>query len=241
MPSLSVNFYENYGVYAMDMRIISLDIETANLDMKAEGLSFDDPKGWRTSVVCLHDGVLNMTHTYVHPDEYEEVKKTHDKSLGRLYPFDVLEYHLRRKRNEGYTLLTHNGLKFDLPIISKPIKDGGVGGCASLLKKWPKEQMMDTAAVLTQVTGERYHLNHLIHGLLGENHSKLMDAANAPIQWAEGNHAEVIRYCIDDTQKTLAVFLTAGSEGEFRAIGKDSYRTVPIKEYVQSWFQSHEH
>ena len=112
----------------MDMRIISLDIETANLDMKAEGLSFDNPKGWRTSVVCLHDGVLNITHTYVHPDEYEEVKKTHDESLGRLYPFDVLEYHLRRKRNEGYTLLTHNGLKFDLPIISKSIKDGGVGG-----------------------------------------------------------------------------------------------------------------
>jgi len=101
--------------------------------------------------------------------------------------------------------------------------------------------MMDTAAILTIVTGERYHLNHLIHGLLGESHSKLMDAANAPIQWAEGNHAEVIRYCIDDTQKTLAVFLTAGSEGEFRAIGKDSYRPVPLKEYVSAWFQMCEH
>ena len=137
--------------------------------------------------------------------------------------------------------MTHNGLGFDLPIISKSIKDGGVGGCASLLKKWPKETMMDTCAVLLQATGERYRLNHLIHGLLGEEQSKLMDAANAPKEWAKGNYEEVIRYCIDDTQKTLAVFLTAGNEGEFRAIGKDTYRTVPIVEYMTAWMQAWEH
>ncbi len=222
----------NFGI-----RIVSLDIETANLDMEAEGLAFDDPKGWRTAVVCLHDTVNNLTHTYVHPDEYEEVKENHDSSVGRIYPFDCLEYHLRRMRNEGYTLLTHNGLGFDLPIISKPIKDGGVGGCASLLEKWPKSQMMDTCAVLTEATGERYRLNHLIHGLLGEDSSKLMDAANAPKEWAKKNYGEVIRYCMDDTQKTVAVFLTAGNEGMFRAIGKDTCRDVSVKEFIKAWYR----
>ena len=225
----------------MDIRTISLDIETANLDMKAEGLIFDNPKGWKTAVVCVHDGVHNRTSIYVHPDKYDEVTRICGGKLGIVYPFDILEYHLRSKRNEGYTLLTHNGLGFDLPIISKSIEDGGVGGCASLLEKWPKNQMMDTCAVLSKATGERYRLNHLIHGLLGEEASKLMDAANAPKEWAKGNYEEVIRYCIDDTQKTLAVFLTAGNEGEFRAIGKDIYRPVPIQEYVKTWYEMCEH
>ncbi len=217
------------------LRIASLDIETANLDMESEGLAFDDPKGWRTAVVCLHNSEDNVTHTYVHPDEYEEVLKTHDSSIGRLYEFHYLAYHLRGLRNQGFTLLTHNGLGFDFPIMSKPIKDGGVGGCASLLKKWPKTQMMDTCAVLTKATGERYRLNHLIHGLLGEEESKLMDAANAPKEWAKKNYQDVINYCIDDTRKTLAVYLKAGDEGEFRAIGKESYRSVPTIEFLNAW------
>ena len=36
-------------------RYIALDIETANLDMEAEGLQFGNPKGWKTSCVCLYD------------------------------------------------------------------------------------------------------------------------------------------------------------------------------------------
>ena len=35
-------------------RYIALDIETANLDMEAEGLEFGNPKGWKTSCVCLY-------------------------------------------------------------------------------------------------------------------------------------------------------------------------------------------
>ena len=223
----------------MDLRIISLDIETENLDMDAEGLSFGDPKGWRTAVVCVHDAKRNITATYVHPDMIDKVAE--NEGYSNLHSFKTLESHLLKWRADGYTLLTHNGLGFDLPIISKSIKDGGVGGCGTLLKKWPKETMMDTCAILSRATGERYRLNHLIHGLLGEEQSKLMDAANAPKEWAKGNYDEVIRYCIDDTQKTLAVFLTAGNEGEFRAIGKDTYRTVSIGEYMTAWMQSWEH
>ena len=57
--------------------------------------------------------------------------------------------------------------------------------------------------------------------------SKLMDAANAPIEWNKGNHEEVIRYCIDDCQKTYKVFIGAMDSGYFTAIGKDEYVDVP--------------
>jgi len=216
-------------------KVISLDIETANLDMKVEGLSFDDPKGWKTSCVCVHDSITNLTHTYVHADMVNIVKENCEGVASLVYDFRFLGHHLRGWRDDGFLLLTHNGLGFDLPIISKTVKDGGVGRIASLLTKWPKGQMMDTCAVLTKATGQRYRLNHLIHGMLGEDESKLMDAANAPKEWAKGNYADVIRYCIDDTRKTLAVFYEGFRQKEFRAIGKDEYRIVPIEEFVSVW------
>jgi len=221
------------------MRIIALDIETANLDMKDEGLSFSDPKGWQTAVVGIHNHYTGFDMVYVADSMLEEVRLNCHLPRQRIHPFSILPYHLRRWRNEGYLLLTHNGLGFDLPIMSKTTKEGGVGQVKALFEKWPKNQMMDTCAVLTEATGVRYRLNHLIHGLLGEDSSKLMDAANAPIQWAKKNYEEVIRYCIDDCRKTCAVYLKAGEEGEFRAIGKEEYRTVPITEYYSTWVKSH--
>ena len=133
-------------------------------------------------------------------------------------------------------LLTHNGLGFDLPIIGKPVKEGGLG-VGSILESWPQATMMDTCFVLKENTGIRYRLNHLIHGLLGEESSKLMDAANAPKEWAKKNYEEVIRYCVDDTRKTLAVYKTAWKEGRFRAIGKDEYVEVPLLEYLETWLE----
>ena len=131
------------------MRIISLDIETANVDMESEGLQFNDPKGWRTAVVGIHNSYTGYDMVYVADSILEEVRLRCNLPYHRIHPFSILPYHLRKWRNEGYTLLTHNGLGFDLPIMSKSVKDGGVGGCASLLKKWPKTQMMDTCAVLS--------------------------------------------------------------------------------------------
>ena len=35
------------------MKVIALDIETKNLDMKAEGLDFNNPDGWKVSCVSI--------------------------------------------------------------------------------------------------------------------------------------------------------------------------------------------
>jgi len=47
------------------LRIIALDIETANLDMEAEGLNFNDPTGWQTAVVCIHNHYTDKDNVYV--------------------------------------------------------------------------------------------------------------------------------------------------------------------------------
>ena len=83
----------------MDLRIISLDIETANLDMDAEGLSFGDPKGWRTSCVCIHNSTTGITNNIIcHPKEnYLQISTNMWWDYaGIVYPFDnVGQYHLR--------------------------------------------------------------------------------------------------------------------------------------------------
>ena len=221
---------------------ISLDIETANLDMEAEGLKFDDPQGWKTAVVCVHVAPYHsvadpMDFIYVADNVLEEVRSKCPINMNqRIHPFSKFAGHLADWRDCGFMLLTHNGLGFDLPIISKSIKDGGLA-VHSILESWPPSIMMDTCFVLKETTGVRYRLNHLIHGLLGEESSKLMNAANAPKEWAKKNYEEVIRYCIDDTRKTLAVYKTAWKEGRFRAIGKDEYADVPLLEYLEAWLK----
>ena len=47
------------------MRVIGLDIETSNLDMDADGLSFGDPTGWTTSCVSIYDHHRDATFHYV--------------------------------------------------------------------------------------------------------------------------------------------------------------------------------
>ena len=120
------------------MKVIALDIETANLDMDAEGLTFDNPKGWKTAVVCMYDSKDGLNSIYVHPDNYDEVVRKCGGKLGIVFKFEMLAYHLRNARNEGYLLLTHNGEGFDFPIMSKTQKQGGVGSVKSLLEKWLK-------------------------------------------------------------------------------------------------------
>ena len=154
---------------------------------------------------------------YVADNVLEEVRSKCPITMNQRITLSLSLQSFGRLERLWLMLLTHNGLGFDT-IISKSIKMKL--GVHSILESWPPSIMMDTCFVLKETTGVRYRLNHLIHGLLGEESSKLMDAANAP-KWAKKNYEEVIRYCIDDTRKTLAVYKTAWKEGRFRAIGKD--------------------
>jgi len=133
------------------MKVITLDIETANLDMDAEGLAFDNPKGWKTAVVCMYDSHHNMNSIYVHPDIHGEIVRQCGGKLGIVYTFEMLAYHLRNARNDGYLLLTHNGEGFDFPIMSKTQKQGGVGAVKSLLEKWPSNQKFDSSLYLKEI------------------------------------------------------------------------------------------
>jgi hypothetical protein len=216
----------------MTEKIIALDIETANLDMKQEGLEFSNPKGWRTACVCVYDSVTQEEHFYVE-DEYvltvlnDGLKTRFRKRVKNIY---FLSQDLERWFESGYTLLTHNGTNFDVPILRKSIDEGG-GSCERVFgKSFPH---IDMSHSLYQMTTFRYKLQHLVKGMLGEERSKLMDAALAPVEWNKGNYHSVLEYCIMDCILNLEVFTECASQGEIRAIGTWEYPTVPFEEFQQ--------
>ncbi len=211
-----------------DEKYIVLDIETANLSMKDEGLQFDNPKDWKTACVCIYDSHKDQDWYFVNYTDLDVVRRSISLDID-IHPFSVLENKLNEWFNEGYLLMTHNGYGFDNPILSKSIDDGGAG-CASILKRFDDSRQIDMALTLKQITGERYRLQHLVHGLLGKSTSKLMDAAFAPVEWDNRNYDEVLKYCISDCHLTLNTYLTAERGGAFHA--ESPHKTYPVVQFI---------
>lgn len=142
-------------------RYIALDIETLNLDMEAEGLQFGEPTGWRTSCVCIYDFWIDegvdsgMGIFYVaDPDAIIEVDPTLRGYAIR--PLDSLSSDLTTYFKQGYTLVTKNGLGFDLPILAKHIDDGGAN-CLDIIEDFElDDRHLDICYLLRQQYGYRF-------------------------------------------------------------------------------------
>jgi hypothetical protein len=70
------------------MKVIALDIETANLDMDAEGLSFSNPQGWKTSVVCVYNSHEDKNYIFVGEADYAPAVRKCGGKVGLVYQFD---------------------------------------------------------------------------------------------------------------------------------------------------------
>lgn len=204
------------------LKVIALDIETKNLDMETEGLEFSNPKGWKTSCVSIYD-CTGGGYFYNYAD-LEELPYEIIEDYGVL-PFEALKNDMNQWYEEGYLLLTKNGNNFDLPIISKPISEGGCGVAAEVEKFNEGDGItsshLDLQTYLEEATnGVRFSLQTLIKSVLGEQESKLMEAKFAPDEWAAGNYGEVLRYCEEDARYTYKVWEIARMTGSIQASGK---------------------
>jgi len=147
--------------------------------------------------------------------------------------FEHLSDFLNKCLEDELPLLTHNGKGFDLPILMKDITAGGAS-CHDVLTDY--EQLgfhMDTAADLSHKTGKRFHLQDLIKGVLGPTATKMMNAADAPIEWHNGNYEAVLNYCLSDCLLTYQMFYIAADEGVLEAApskGKKEERVL-----VEDW------
>lgn len=198
---------------------IALDIETMNLDMKSEGLSFDNPKGWTTSCVCIYDPTKSAdlrNHRYGDTNRLP----AHIVSDLNIKSWKQLKNDLASWFDKGYTLITKNGRQFDLPIISKGIRYGGCGVRKEIQQFENSHRHLDLQVYLEEVTdGIRFSLQSLISAILGPKESKLMAAEMAPLLWEAGDYLSVYEYCDYDARYTYEVWAKAKSLGSLQAIG----------------------
>lgn len=212
-------------------KIISLDIETSNLSMKAENLEFSNPAKWKISCVGVYDAHKYEEHFYVLDDDIVEVINSKDNPFRiNVKPIKDLSKDLQEWFNQGYSLLTHNGTGFDIPILKKSIEDGGAS-CKDVFET--DFNHYDMSYTLKKMTGERYRLQSLVKAMLGEGKSKLMDAKFAPSEWHNKNYSYVLEYCILDCKLTYEVFTESAKQGEIRAINEYHLRPVSFEDFLK--------
>ena len=194
--------------------IWSLDIETKNVDIS--DLSFDNPKGWEISCICV---VSEENDIYTFSDVSEELledaifrnrKETEPDFIWNNRPlnhfFQFLEDLISDKE---HLVITKNGAKFDIPIIEEYLEMG-----ISI-------NHYDIEKYIFEDCGERYRLSELIHYHLGADEGKLLEAKYAPTLWNQGYYEVVIGYCIDDCYKTLQVYNDAQEKSYYCGIDKN--------------------
>ena len=122
--------------------------------------------------------------------------------------------------DEGHTLLTWNGLRFDFDVLAE--ESGLPNECAELALGHV-DMMFHAVCQL----GHRLSLGKAAEGLgLGE---KMGSASDAPAMWADGRYDEVLRYNVQDARLTLAVAEESQRRGELVWItGRGQPRSMPL-------------
>lgn len=200
------------------MKVISLDIETKNLDIS--NLNFNNPKGWKVSCVCIYDPTNPEDFRNYRYGDLNEIPFKAETTL-EIKSWKQLKEDLEIWYQSDYILITKNGLNFDLPIISKGIKSGGCGVKEVIQQFEDSDRHLDLQKYLEDCTqGIRFSLQNLIVAVLGANESKLMAADEAPLSWESGDYLSVYEYCDADAKYTHDVWDRARRKGSIQAIGK---------------------
>ena len=98
--------------------------------------------------------------------------------------------------NDGFTLLTWNGLNFDFNVMAE--ESGLVEECAALALGH-----VDIMFHAVCVLGHFVSLDKAAQGMGIEGKLTGIEGSEVPLLWAEGRHAEVLDYNTQDANATL--------------------------------------
>lgn len=118
--------------------------------------------------------------------------------LPRIYGQSNLP-ELQKAFNEADLIVSYNGNGFD----SRVLKANGVDV--------PQSKSVDLLAEIYRAGSRRFSLDAMAQVNLGRG--KTDNGALAPIKWQQGKLAEVINYCLDDTEITEALYVLAKKRG----------------------------
>ena len=194
------------------MSVLALDIETKNMSHDIGG--FSNTHMFQVSTVATWDG--NTGTVYV-----DEPVDSFAKSGHIIKPLSELKYDLDNHLQKGGTVLGHNIVAFDLPIL----RDSMDIYC---IHKYLKEQKyIDTSKYILKEHGERMQLKNLVKCSL--NDAKLMESADAPKLWKMGKYDEVVEYCMKDTQLVYDLWKYGQDNGIVKAFSVDKEKFVELE------------
>lgn len=130
---------------------------------------------------------------------------------------------LSRLTAEGYTLVTWNGLSFDFDVLAE--ESGDRDGCAALALAH-----VDMMFQVVCNQGHRLALQKAAEGMGLPGKLAGISGADAPRLWAEGRHADVLAYNLQDVRVTADVAAAAERERGLRWItgrGKPAVMPMP--------------
>jgi len=139
-----------------------------------------------------------------------------------------LVHELVRRVEDGYTLLTWNGLGFDFSILAE--ESGMLSECAGLALAH-----VDMMFHVVCSKGFPLGLDKVAQGMGLPGKPAGMSGAMAPALWSAGKHQDVLDYCVRDCEVTGAIARAAEDRGGIEWVtAKGSKATMPLP---RGWLQ----
>jgi len=193
------------------MSVLAIDLETKNMSYEIGG--FQNTHMFMVSTVSTWNG--NTGTVYV-----DEPIDTFAKAGVEVKPLSQLKYDLDEQFEKGVKLLGHNIRAFDLPVL----RDSMDIYC--IQKYINAEQYIDTSKILVKANGERLQLKNLVKCSLDD--SKLMESADAPRLWKQGDYTAVAEYCLKDTQLVYDLWRYGQDKGMVKAFSTKEEKFIEI-------------
>ena len=190
-------------------RYLAFDIETATL-------SPEDGSDWRShrplGISCAATLLAGCEPLLWHGgDRANPNERMSQQEAGELVRY--LEDHVA----QGYTLLTWNGLGFDLDVLAEEAQM--LAECRALALAHV-DLMFHAFCQLGHGVG----LDAAARGMGLAGKTEGMKGADAPVLWAQGKREEVLRYVSQDVRTTLDLAVACESRGELRWVARSGKR-----------------
>jgi hypothetical protein len=199
------------------MKLLSFDIEISNIFelKKNEDLEKYAPFNISVAATAIAGGEERVW--------YSKNEEGHPAlNMAQEQANELLEY-LQEMQQRDFMICAWNGLGFDLKWIGHNAKNMKLAAEIALNSYDPMFQFFNQK-------GFPVGLAKVAKGM-GIEQTKLMDGADAPKEWADGKHEEVMKYCMGDCQMTnqiIAEILTKKRINWITAKGTTSSTPMPL-------------
>ncbi|MCK5915007.1 MAG: ribonuclease H-like domain-containing protein [Deltaproteobacteria bacterium] len=198
------------------MKLLSFDIELSDIIQLEKHEDMDKYAPFHISVAAtaVHNGEEKVWYS-------EQENGSPALNLTPQRAHDLLEY-LDKMQQEGYMVCAWNGLGFDLKWIGYQANDMALAAQIALKSYDPMFQFFNQAGFPVGLAK--------VAQAMKISQEKLMDGAEAPIEWRAGNYQKVMDYCLGDCQMTNLIVLAIQENKQVKWVtskGHISSRPMP--------------